>query len=59
MSRSATEAAAVITVERAPIVQKDLRLDDDRHLKVLIESLVRAGCAEREIVAAAKRARDR
>jgi hypothetical protein len=59
MSRSATEAATILTVEPARIVQTDLRLDDDRHLKVLIESLVRAGCSERQIVAAVKRARDR
>jgi CheY-like chemotaxis protein len=28
---------------------------DDRHLKVMIESMVRAGCSEREIVAAVER----
>jgi hypothetical protein len=59
MSRSPTEAATGLAVERAPNVQKDLRLDDDRHLKVLIESLVRAGCSEHEIVDAVNRARDR
>jgi hypothetical protein len=30
--------------------------DDDRHLKMMIESMSRAGCSEREIVAAVERA---
>jgi hypothetical protein len=59
MSRSANAAATILTVEDDPIAQDDLRPDDDRHLKVMIESLVRAGCSEREIVAAVERACDR
>jgi hypothetical protein len=59
MSRSANAAATILTVEDDPIAQDDLRPDDDRHLKVMIESLVRAGCSEHEIVAAVERACDR
>jgi hypothetical protein len=32
------------------------RVDSDYHLKVLVESMSRAGCTEREIVAAVRRA---
>jgi hypothetical protein len=59
MSRSANAAATILTVEGDPIVQEDLRPDDDQHLKVMIDALVRAGCSEREIVAAVERACDR
>jgi hypothetical protein len=59
MSRSANAAATILTVDDDPIAQDDLRPDDDQHLKVMIESLVRAGCSEREIVAAVERACDR
>ena len=32
------------------------RIDDDHHLKIMIESMSRAGRSEREIVAAVRRA---
>ncbi len=32
------------------------RVDGDYHLKVLVESMSRAGCTEQEIVAAVRRA---
>jgi hypothetical protein len=59
MSRSAAAAIAIHAVNDDPVVQEGIRRDDDRHLKVMIESLVRAGCSEHEIVAAVERACDR
>ena len=50
--RNAKSMAAIVPVKR----EQDLA---DRHLKVLIESMSRAGCSEREIVAAVERASGR
>ena len=58
-------AARILPFDVPPVarmhVVPDLAADpvddfDDRHLKVLIESLSRAGCSEREIVRAVEEA---
>ena len=60
--RSARSMAArilpfdVSPIARMHVVPDPVEDSDDRHLKVLIESLSRAGCSEREIVRAVEEA---
>lgn len=65
MRSARSMAARILPLEDRPVVQMhavaDLSAEPeedyaDRHLKVMIESMSRAGCSEREIVEAVERA---
>jgi hypothetical protein len=65
MRSARSVAARILPFDIPPVIRMhavpDLSPDpvgdfDDRHLKVLIESLSRAGCSEREIVRAVEEA---
>ena len=65
MRSARSMAARILPIEERPVARMQIVPDlpaeheedyGDRHLKVMIESMSRAGCSEREIVDAVERA---